>query len=251
MKLVLALLLVACGPPARPFEAGVDATTVDTASPIADAAPPPPDSPPPLECGQLSVIFRDFRADHPDMQDGVGIDSGIVKPLLGVDGKPEYAHAGATTTVAGAASFDQWYRDVANINLAIPATLTLVENPPGMFTFDNQSFFPIDGYGWGNQNNPHNYHFTTELHSTFTYHGGETFQFSGDDDVFVFVNGHLAIDLGGVHDPISGTIDFDARQVELGISPGISYTLDVFHAERHTVASTFRMVTTIDCLVIF
>jgi fibro-slime domain-containing protein len=66
----------------------------------------------------------------------------------------------------------------------------------------------------------------------------------------VFVNGKLAIDLGGVHDPLTDVIDFDARAAELGISPGGTYAFDVFHAERHTVGSTFKMVTTIDCLVL-
>jgi fibro-slime domain-containing protein len=217
------------------------------AVPSFDAAPPPPDAPP---CGQLTATFRDFTPAHPDMQSGVGIDFGLVQPMLGPAGKPVYQPAGPTSTVAGAASFDQWYRDVAGVNLASTGVLPLVEGPAGTFTYDNVSFFPLDNTGFGNEGNPHNYHFTTEIRTTFTYHGGETFEFSGDDDVFVFVNDRLAIDLGGVHDPLTGTIDFDARAAELGISIGSTYAFDVFHAERHTVASTFKMTTTIDCFVV-
>jgi fibro-slime domain-containing protein len=253
MKLIVLVpaFLVACGPPPRP---GNDpAAPPDVSPPGPDAnvmVDPDPDAPPP-SCDQLAVTFRDFRADHPDMQDRAGIDPGIVKPDLGADGKPEYAPSGATSTVAGKPSFDQWYRDVPGINLAVPATLQLVENPPGTFTYDNQSFFPLDNQAFGNEGNPRNYHFTTEIHTTFTYNGGEIFQFTGDDDVFVYINKKLAVDLGGVHDPLTQTVNFDAEAASFGISIGNSYTLDVFHAERHTVASTFRMTTTIDCLVIF
>lgn len=244
------MLLVACGPGSREGGpgGGLDASAPAIDASV-DAAPivPPVDATP---CGQVLVTYRDFRTTHPDMQSGVGVDYGLVQPLLDVNDKPVFAPAGATSTVSGAASFNQWYRDVPGINMATTAVLPLVENPPGTFTFDNQSYFPLDGIGFGNEGNPHNFHFTSEIHTTFTYHGGESFQFSGDDDVFVFVNGKLAIDLGGVHDPLTGTIDFDARAAEFGITPGGTYQLDVFHAERHTVASTFKMTTTIDCLII-
>ena len=126
-------------------------------------------------------------------------------------------------------------------------TLSLDEPSPGLFVFDSDSFFPIDGLARGNEGNPHNYHFTSEIHTQFRYDGGEKFTFAGDDDVWVFINGKLAIDLGGVHAREASTVDLDARSVELGITPGRSYTMDIFHAERHTVESNFRISTNIAC----
>jgi fibro-slime domain-containing protein len=249
--LIPGALLIGCGPGERqggPGAGGTDASTPTDVRVDSAVVEPPVDAAP---CGQVQVTYRDFMASHPDMQDGVGTDLGIVQTALGPQNKPVFAPSGPTQTVTGAASFNQWYRDVPGVNMSMTAVLPLVENPPGTFTYDNQSFFPLDGMAFGNESYSHNYHFTSEIHTTFTYHGGETFQFSGDDDVFVFVNKKLAIDLGGVHDPLVGTIDFDARAAEFGIAPGGTYQLDVFHAERHTVASTFKMTTTIDCLIIF
>jgi fibro-slime domain-containing protein len=203
------------------------------------------------ECGQLTAAIRDFKADHPDFEGAISDDRGLVQQQLGGDNKPVYAPSGATATVSGAASFDQWYRDTAGVNMTFSIPLTLVEGPPGQYVYEDLSFFPIDGMGWpGEETLGHNFHFTTEIHGTFRYRGGEQFTFTGDDDVFVFVNRRLALDLGGVHGVEASTIDFDAMATGLDITVGNVYQLDVFHAERHTSESNFRIQTSIDCLVI-
>jgi fibro-slime domain-containing protein len=66
----------------------------------------------------------------------------------------------------------------------------------------------------------------------------------------VFVNGKLALDLGGLHAEVTGTIDLDQAAASLGIAPGKVYAMDLFHAERHTDASRFRVDTNfsfVDC----
>jgi fibro-slime domain-containing protein len=203
-----------------------------------------------LPCGTLLANFRDFQSSHPDFEKTIADDRNLVKVDLGVDGKPQYAPAGATATVSGQTSFDQWYRDTAGVNIHIDQLLPLTEAPPGTFTFDNQAFFPLDGMGFPETFFGHNFHFTTELHGSFVYRGGELFSFTGDDDVFVFVNKKLALDLGGVHGAETASIDFDARAASLGLSIGGTYELAVFHAERHTTESHFRMSTTIDCFIV-
>ena len=205
----------------------------------------------PEDCGDLTAVYRDFKAEHPDFEDAIAVDRGLVETDLGLDDKPVYAPAGATATVSGQASFDQWYRDTTGVNMRFEMPMVLTETSPGSFVFDDDDFFPLDTLGWpGEEVEGHNFHFTTEIHGTFRYRGGEVFTFTGDDDVFVFVNARLALDLGGVHGPEDGTIDFDAQAGALGISTGNVYTLDVFHAERHTSQSNFRIETSIDCLVV-
>ena len=53
------------------------------------------------------------------------------------------------------------------------------------------------------------------------------------------------LDLGGTHPPLAGTVNFDARATELGITQGNTYSMEIFHAERHTTQSNFRIETNI------
>ena len=149
-------------------------------------------------------------------------------------------------------NFNQWFRDTPGINRTYVLALRLssVNGIPTFSAIRPYYFFPLDKEGFGNQNQPHNFSFTTEIHTAFIYHGGETFSFYGDDDVWVFINKKLVIDLGGRHEQLEGAVNVD----QLGLEKGKEYELAVFHAERHTTESNFQIQSTmefVDCGTIF
>ncbi|APR79133.1 Multiple EGF-like-domain protein 3 precursor [Minicystis rosea] len=228
------------------------------------------------KCGNiLTAIVRDFKGrseagGNPDFEGplyGNDITKGLVQPNLGPEQKPVYTGTceeghpspaptcpfGAETT--SLTNFQQWYHDTPNVNQPFFLSVWLAPQAGGLFTFQSLSFFPLDNAGWGNSGVDkggvvRNFSFTTELHTRFQYKGGETFLFEGDDDVWVFLNGHLAVDLGGLHPKGSTAVNLDASADQLGMVKGNVYALDLFHAERHTPESTFRIDTNlsfVDC----
>jgi fibro-slime domain-containing protein len=197
-------------------------------------------------CGTLILaVIRDFKSDHPDFEKAVASEDGLVESKLGADRKPVFAHADKTTTVSGPESFNQWYRNVAGVNQ--PFVLKVFFAPQnGTTSFQSKAFFPLDGKGFGNEGNNHNFHFTTEIHTQFRYNGGEVFNFTGDDDVWIFIDNQLLVDLGGVHGAKSAMVDVDMKAATLGLEKGKVYPFDMFQAERHTSESNFRADTNLD-----
>lgn len=205
-----------------------------------------------MDCGGLVATIRDFPASHPDFQAfwGTAAATGMVEPNLDGDRKPVYSGTGpGLNQMTSQEAFDQWYRDVAGINESFEIDLPLTDNGDGTFTFDDQAFFPIDGMGFGDEGSTdhlgdvHNFHFTTEVRVEFVYQTGQSFTFTGDDDLWMFINGALVIDLGGLHPALNATVDLDT----LGLQAGETYPMEIFHAERSTDRSTFRVDTSIDC----
>lgn len=235
----------------------------------------------------VPVIYRDFRSRqsgegvdptfHPDFNPApTGTHLGITTNQLDAEGKPVFNEIGDGVGEGGwpanSDSFAAWYRTspapVADGNLEIVGELTLTRPDPGLpnrYQFSSSSFFPLDDDGWELESPPlqelpltdgHNFGFTTEVHYFFVYQGDEVLSFEGDDDLWVFVDGRLCMDIGGIHPAVSGVMSFDpavvdanaARQAivdaciaSLGLQVGKVYEVSIFHAERHVTQSNFKL----------
>jgi fibro-slime domain-containing protein len=141
--------------------------------------------------------------------------------------------------------------------------------PSGMFVYDNDAFFPIDSGASFTKVNPsdpgtfgqlqgtdtagrdlskHDYGFTMEFHTDFTYHQGQgqVVSVAGEDDLWLFLNGKRVVDLGGVHPTQGDTVKLDDVASATGMQDGNVYAFDFYFAERHIANSVLKISTNLD-----
>ena len=208
----------------------IDARTMEAAGAIPD-----PIYTGPPRCF-LQAIVRDFSASgatrHPDFESPVFLGQrrlpGPGAATLAANG-PVRDPAGAATSTPGAGPACPAVRALEAAHSGSWATGTRTRRAPttcstcrsrcydtgrGTVGFRSLNFFPVDGKGWNDQLKAkggalHNFGFTTHVLRHFTYRKGQTFTFTGDDDVWVYVEGKQVIDLGGLHRSRSRTVNLD------------------------------------------
>lgn len=132
----------------------------------------------------------------------------------------------------------------------------VTESPNGCNDPINPGFYPLDDFeyldsaktiknpkfDWDVQGCKHNYSFSMKISAQFKYVKGQYFEFRGDDDVWVFINNRLVVDIGGCHSPVEGAVDLDT----LGLVEGTEYPFQIFFSERNATGSNFKMRTSIN-----
>lgn len=263
---VLSLPLVACSVQTGQGEVGVYQAPA-SAGAAGTSSLPGPDT----TSFFLTLTIRDFKQyDAKDATtnpafDNVASEKSVVAPELGTDLKPVYQTPTNTDPTFGADYFDQWYRDVPGTNITVAYPLPIAVDAQGFYVYDSQQsgvadvyqgvarrvFFPIDdgstyATAFGNQGKGHNFSFTGELHASFVPQAGDTLEVRSDDDLYIFVDNALALDLSGTHIALSKTLQLD----DLALSLGEAHALHVFYAERLgatgalTLHSSFELTST-------
>lgn len=109
-----------------------------------------------------------------------------------------------------------------------------------------------DGWGWSCPNDApkgwttfdpakekRNHHFCTESHANFRFRKGLKFSVSGNDDIWVFVDNKLAIDIGGTHLSAPGFVDMDKFMPNA--ETGKHYDIDIYTCNRRAASSDLRI----------
>jgi fibro-slime domain-containing protein len=189
---------------------------------------------------------------------------------------PGHVANGGRFTFNGPEAFSAWYDSSSPQARQVIGEVGLDrDTASGQYVFDSApagGFYPLDNLGWVldgkesstsdcNGNAGRNVSFTSETHFWFEYQGSESFAFNGDDDLWVFVNGKLLLDLGGLHGPRSASFTLGASgdplegsatvtnteasanpfDVALGLTLGGVYEVSMFHAERNECGSNFKV----------
>lgn len=202
----------------------------------------------------LNVTLRDFNAGEETLFENydvpLNVREGLVQSELGANKKPVFNSDLWFQTWPGStqAELDALFNDVPGINMTTAKELVLAPGDDGFYTYNSNAYFPIDDELFGNEDREHNYHFSLEAHSKFNYRGTESFEFSGDDDVWVFIDGVLVIDIGGVHTSATGVVSLPelVEQGKLDIRVGDVVDFDFFFMERRTSQSNLNIRTDID-----
>lgn len=138
-------------------------------------------------------------------------------------------------------SFSHWFQSAPNENTSKRLDIPLTRGSDGVYSYSTPDFHPIDGDLYGNNGLPHNRGLTFSVDANVSYSKctGQFFEYGGDLEAWVFVNGKLVLDMGGSPGGAKQIVDFD----RLGLTDKSTARVQIFFAQRSLVAAAFHVRT--------
>ena len=160
-----------------------------------------------------------------------------------IDDTPPVLGAPDTAGVTSPQSFGQWFQDTVGVNESAQERLLFSMDETGAWEFEADDFRPIDGQLLSEGQAGANRNFTLDLDGQFKYSPctGQFFEFGGDGDALVYVDGRLVLELTGNNAGVEQRVDLD----RLNLNPNTTHHLQFFYAQRSCSPSNFHVRTSI------
>jgi hypothetical protein len=213
----------------NPYYTPLASQTLPLSSPI-ETCPPPT-----MNITYFTIAEADQDANGPTR----GFSSNYVQNTLGVNGLPVFNPAATATLGAIAAPLDElpdgeitWWSPTLN-NGGPGGTSDEVQTGAGTVTlpYDNQNFFPPNGTGSDDLNGFQAAILTANLVAPSTEQ--VSFTISSDDMAFLYLDGQIACDDGGVH----GDTPVPCTTPTIAAGP---HTLELFYVDLHPTSAVLN-----------
>ena len=169
--------------------------------------------------------------------------------------------SGELTPNRGLSDTTRWFSVVDGKSASYTGDIQLdYDADTAEFSFYKEEFYPLDKAEFSKSDkvnrDGHNHLFTMNFAVPFTVlsNGCEAFDVIADDDTFVFVGNKLVLDMGGIHDPMTGVFEIHENgevyvsvngetmaYSGVNVTKGESSIVRIFHADRDSRNSTFNV----------